>query len=224
MERKGNNDTFLIISVGLRYEVESFGQQKETKAVKKEFYVFRHGQTDMNLAGRWQGCSIDLELNETGFKQAYQLAEELSQSGIQAVFSSPLKRALQTAEIVAKALHTPLKIENGLIEGCFGVAEGKTKQEIETLFPDIAPAWHSLEEEYMDICFEGGETKRQIQQRILRTLKKIALETNYSVIGICAHSAVVRCFVLLFGLKLYSVPHGRPFHLLFEEDTFELIT
>ena len=65
----------------------------------------------------------------------------------------------------------------------------------------------------MDVCFKGGETKRQIQQRILRTLKKIAVENDYSVIGISAHSAVVRCFVLLFGLKLYSVPHGRPFEL-----------
>ena len=192
--------------------------------MKKEFYVFRHGQTDMNLAGRWQGSSIDLPLNATGLEQAYQLASELQFSGIQAVFSSPLKRAVQTAEIVAKALHAPLKIEDGLIEGCFGVAEGKTKQEIHTLFPDIAPAWHSLEEEYMDVCFEGGETKRQIQQRILRTLKKIAAENDYSIVGISAHSAVVRCFVLLFGLKLYSVPHGRPFHLCFEDDNFELMT
>ena len=185
--------------------------------MKKEFYVFRHGQTDMNL-----GSGIDVPLNETGLQQARQLAEELRFSGIQAVFSSPLKRAVQTAEIVAESLRAPLKIEDGLIEGCFGAAEGKTKQEIHTLFPDIAPAWHSLEEEYMDVCFEGGETKRQIQQRILRTLKKIAAENDYGIIGISAHSAVVRCFVLLFGLKLYSVPHGRPFHLCFEDDSFEL--
>lgn len=190
--------------------------------MKKDFYVFRHGQKDMNLAGRWQGSGIDVPLNETGLLQARQLAEELRFSGIQAVFSSPLKRAVQTAEIVAEVLHAPLKIEDGLIEGCFGAAEGKTKQEIHALFPDIAPAWHSLEEEYMDVCFKGGETKRQIQQRILRTLKKIAVENDYSVIGISAHSAVVRCFVLLFGLKLYSVPHGRPFHLCFEDDGFEL--
>lgn len=191
--------------------------------MKKEFYVFRHGQTDMNLAGRWQGNGIDLPLNATGLAQACQLAVELKESGLQAVFSSPLQRAVQTARIVADSLNVPLKIENGLIEGCFGVAEGKTKQEIHTLFPDIAPAWHSLEEEYMDVCFEGGETKRQIQQRILQTLKKIAAENDYTVIGISAHSAVVRCFVLMFGLKLYTVPHGRPFHICFEDDGFELI-
>ena len=65
--------------------------------MKKEFYVFRHGQTDMNLAGRWQGSGIDVPLNETGLQQARQLAEELRYSGIQAVISSPLKRAVQTA-------------------------------------------------------------------------------------------------------------------------------
>ena len=191
--------------------------------MKKDFYIFRHGQTDMNLAGRWQGRSHDMPLNETGLEQARALAAELTDSGIQAVFSSPLKRALQTGRTVADALGVPLKIEDGLVEGCFGVAEGKTKQEIHTLYPDIAPAWHSLESEYMDVCFDGGETKRQIQQRVLRTLPKIARENEYAVIGVSAHSAVLRCFALMFGLKLYTVPHGRPFHFCFKDDVFELI-
>ena len=191
--------------------------------MKKDFYVFRHGQTDMNLARRWQGSGIDVPLNETGIDQARQLALELISSGIQAVFSSPLQRAVQTAQIVADVLNAPVKIEDGLIEGCFGAAEGKTKEEIHRLFPDIAPAWQSLEEEHMDICFEGGETKRQIQQRIFRTLKKIAAENDYTIIGISAHSAVVRCFVLMFGLKLYAVPHGRPFHFCFDDNGFELV-
>lgn len=189
--------------------------------MRKEFYVFRHGQTDMNLAGRWQGSGIDGPLNATGLEQAAYLARELKHSGIEVIFTSPLLRAVQTAEIVARALNVSVKIENGLIEGCFGAAEGKTKQEIERLFPNIASAWHSLEEDSMDVCFAGGETKREIQQRILRTFEKIAREEEYSVIGISAHSAVVRCFVLLFGLKMYSVPHGRPFHFGFEDGCFE---
>ena len=192
--------------------------------MKKDFYIFRHRQTDMNVAGRWQGCGIDLPLNETGRKQARDLAEELKGAGLEAIYSSPLKRAVQTAEIVAEELRVPVRVESGLTEGCFGEAEGKTKQEIQALFPQTAAAWHSLEEEFMDVRFNGGETKREIQQRILKTLKKIALECDCGVIGISAHSAVVRCFVLLFGLKLYTVPHGRPFHLCFEEDRFILLS
>lgn len=191
--------------------------------MKKDFYIFRHGQTNMNVAGRWQGCGIDLPLNEIGKEQALILAEELKNSGIEIIFSSPLKRAVETAEIVAKALQIPVRIENGLIEGCFGEAEGKTKQEINDLFPQTAAAWHSLEEEFMDVHFNGGETKREIQQRILRTLKKIAFENEQKIIGISAHSAVVRCFILLFGVKLYEVPHGTPFHLCFDEGIFELL-
>ena len=191
--------------------------------MKKDFYIFRHGQTDMNLSGRWQGCGIDMDLNETGRRQAWQLARDLKGRGIQIVFSSPLKRAVQTAEIVSSFLQIPLKIENGLIEGCFGMAEGKTKQEIYTLFPDVAKAWQSLDEDSMDISFQGGETKRQIQQRILKTLKKIAFENDCHTFGISAHSAVVRCFVLLFGLKLYSVPHGTPFHLCLDDEDFILL-
>ena len=191
--------------------------------MKKEFYIFRHGQTDMNLAGRWQGQGIDLPLNETGVRQARELAEELRFSGIEVIFSSPLKRAVQTAEIVGESLNVPVFTDEGLTEGCFGVAEGKTKQEIRTLYPETAAAWHNLEDDgSLDVCFEGGETKRQIQQRILKTLKKIAAKNDRSVIGISAHSAVLRCFILMFGLKLYEVPHGRPFHLCFDEDMFKL--
>ena len=191
--------------------------------MKKDFYIFRHGLTDMNVAGRWQGRGIDLPLNEIGREQALELAEELKETGIEIIYSSPLKRAVQTAEIVAKALHVSVRIENGLVEGCFGEAEGKTKQEINGLFPQTAEAWHSLEEEFMDVRFNGGETKREIQQRILQTLEKIASENEQKIIGISAHSAVVRCFMLLFGIKLYAVPHGHPFHLCFDEGCFEVL-
>ncbi|MBO4521476.1 MAG: histidine phosphatase family protein [Alphaproteobacteria bacterium] len=191
--------------------------------MKKDFYLFRHGQTDMNAAGRWQGRGIDLPLNETGREQARELAAALTPAALEVVFSSPLKRAVQTAQIVAEILRIPVQIEQGLTEGCFGEAEGKTKQEINMLFPQTAADWHSLEEEFMDVRFNGGETKREIQQRILKTLTKIAAESNYTVIGVCAHSAVIRCFILLFGPKLYTVPHGRPFHLVFEENNFRLL-
>lgn len=190
--------------------------------MKKDFYLFRHGQTDMNLAGRWQGCGIDLPLNATGREQAAELAAELKSAGLEVIFSSPLKRAVETAEIVSEVLDVPVRIENGLIEGCFGEAEGKTKQEINDLFPATAEQWHSLEPESMDVRFEGGESKREIQQRIINALKKIAVESDCDVIGVSVHSAVVRCFMLLFGLKLYGIPHGKPFHIILDNNKFKV--
>ena len=94
--------------------------------MKKSFYLFRHGQTDMNLARRWQGRLIDAPLNPTGIRQAETLADAVKPLRIQAVFSSPLLRAVQTAKIVVAAIGAPLFIDDGLIEGCFGEAEGKT--------------------------------------------------------------------------------------------------
>ena len=191
--------------------------------MKKDFYIFRHGQTDMNAAGRWQGRTVDMPLNPEGRRQAYDLAEELKQTGMEMIFSSPLKRAVQTAEIVAGKLQIPFRIEDGLIEGCFGEAEGKTRTEIQTLYPKIAEQWRRLEEETMDVCFNGGETKRQIQKRMLMTLEKIARESFGNVIGVSAHSATIRCFALLFGVKMYTVPNGRSFHVVVENDSFEWI-
>ena len=191
--------------------------------MKKDFYIFRHGQTDMNAAGRWQGRTVDMPLNPEGRRQAYDLAEELKQTGMEMIFSSPLKRAVQTAEIVAGKLQVPVRVENGLIEGCFGDAEGKTRTEIQTLYPEIAEQWRRLEEETMDVCFKGGETKRQIQQRMFKTLENIARENDCRIVGISAHSATIRCFALLFGVKMYTVPNGKPFHVTLENDRFEWI-
>ena len=71
--------------------------------MRKEFYVFRHGETELNRQKRWQGSGMDYELNESGRQQAEELAQKLAGKGLEIIFSSPLKRALQTAETVAAA-------------------------------------------------------------------------------------------------------------------------
>lgn len=90
------------------------------------FYLVRHGQTDWNRAGKIQGTT-DIPLNETGRQQAEQLAAVLKErSGypagtrIDAVYTSPLARAFQTAEILAKEGKLPLRRLTGLRERDFG--------------------------------------------------------------------------------------------------------
>ena len=90
------------------------------------FYLVRHGQTDWNRAGKIQGTT-DIPLNETGRQQAEQLATVLKErSGypaktrIDAVYASPLARAFQTAEILAKEEKLPLRRLTGLRERDFG--------------------------------------------------------------------------------------------------------
>ena len=101
------------------------------------FYLVRHGQTDWNRAGKIQGTT-DIPLNETGRQQAEQLAAVLKErSGypagtrIDAVYTSPLARAFQTAEILAKEGKLPLRRLTGLRERDFGCWEGKSWQQVE---------------------------------------------------------------------------------------------
>ena len=70
----------------------------------KKIYLFRHGETDWNVKNVIQ-CTKDTELNENGIKQAEKNAEKLKDFGIEIVFSSPLKRAYKTSEILAKKIN-----------------------------------------------------------------------------------------------------------------------
>lgn len=188
--------------------------------MSKRFYLFRHGQTDMNLARRWQGRLIDAPLNPTGIRQAEALADALIPLQIQAVFSSPLLRAVQTAKIVVAKTNAPLFVDGDLIEGCFGEAEGKTLQEIHALFPELAARWENLDDDTLDTRFPNGESKREIQTRILQAMTRIAETQPYERIGISCHSAAIRCTMLAFGQKYPQVPHGVPFCLKWDGTAF----
>ena len=90
--------------------------------MSKNLYIVRHGQTDWNLEHRKQGRT-DIELNETGIKQAHITKEKLSGVPFDICFSSPLKRAAKTATIICEE-KTPIIYDDLLVERCFGKAEG----------------------------------------------------------------------------------------------------
>lgn len=85
-------------------------------------YVVRHGQTDWNLEGRCQGWA-DVELNQTGLKQAAELAAKLAEVKFDVCFSSPQKRALKTAQII---YHGEIKVDQRIKERGKGELEGRT--------------------------------------------------------------------------------------------------
>ena len=88
-----------------------------------EIILARHGETEWNVAEIFRG-RIDIELNETGTKQAALLAEYLSRRKIEAICSSPLKRALNTAEIIAGYHKLDVEIAPGLIDFDYGEWQG----------------------------------------------------------------------------------------------------
>ena len=89
----------------------------------KKVYFVRHGQTDYNLNEMIQGA-IDIELNETGIKQAYETKEKLKNIHFDKVYSSPLKRAKKTAEIISEDRGVKVEVDERLKEISFGVNEG----------------------------------------------------------------------------------------------------
>ena len=95
-------------------------------------YIVRHGQTEYNVVGRYGG-RIDVPLNENGINQAYELRDILKNIKFDFVFSSPLKRALKTAEIIC---NNDIIKDDRLIERNNGDLEGKLKTEIDE-FPDF---------------------------------------------------------------------------------------
>ena len=91
-----------------------------------DFYIFRHGETDINKQKRWQGSGTDVDLNETGRAQAACLFDKLKDKKLEIIYSSPLIRAYHTAQIAAKPLGIEVVKFPDLRECHYGVAEGMT--------------------------------------------------------------------------------------------------
>ena len=90
------------------------------------FYFARHGKTDWNKENRVMG-QIDIPLNEIGIEQAHVIAEKLANLDISRIFSSPLKRTMQTSEIIAQAINAPIAVIEELKNAYAGIMEGQDR-------------------------------------------------------------------------------------------------
>lgn len=99
-------------------------------------YVMRHGQTNWNVLGKVQGCT-DIELNETGIKQAENAKEEFNQCDVDLIIASPLKRAKKTAEIVSQDKKVPVICDARLMERGYGALEGKNPESNKEMFENV---------------------------------------------------------------------------------------
>jgi probable phosphoglycerate mutase len=136
----------------------------------RHVFLARHGETDWNVAGRWQGHT-DVPLNATGEAQALALAERLRGERIAALATSDLARARTTAEIVAGALGVPLALADpDLREQRFGRFEGLTPRECEERYPGDWARYVADPRTGPP----GGESRAALLERVLRAVQLAA--------------------------------------------------
>jgi len=162
--------------------------------------LVRHGETDSNKVGLALG-QADVELNDHGRWQAQQLALSLQHDPIAAIYSSPLKRALATAEAIALPHALPVQVEEGLIEMDIGEMEGFTFQQLRQRYPHFLQIWVGGQAAYQRL--PGGERLLDVQERAWPAIERIRERHNHQTVVAVTHNFVI--LVLLcraLGLEL----------------------
>ncbi len=145
--------------------------------------LIRHGETDWNVEGRYQG-QADPPLNERGREQARTLANELAHLGIDVIYSSPLRRAWETAEVIARALGVPLYPEPRLMEIHQGDWQGRLRSEIAAKYPELFRRWLT---EPWEVTPPGGEHLRDVQRRVYAAVDEIIRRHPGQTVALVTH-------------------------------------
>ncbi|MCS7082018.1 MAG: histidine phosphatase family protein [Bacteroidetes bacterium] len=168
----------------------------------KYFYIVRHGQTEPNRRNLLQGRGLDAPLNARGRAQAARLAERLAQQPLELIASSPLRRALETAQIIA-ARHPGVRVRQypGLSEMDWGLYEGRlVDAELDAILRSLQEAWR---QGHVERALPGGESPLDLQRR-LRVVIEELLEDPAQHILIVGHGRMLRvllCTLLGWGLE-----------------------
>jgi broad specificity phosphatase PhoE len=176
--------------------------------------IVRHGETDSNKAKKLMGKSVNEPLNPEGIKQAYELAKNISRNGFDVIFTSPLKRAQQTAEIIADKIKVPVIEKSEIEERDFGNMAGKSWDEMinEVKSENVNFKEIDFEQKY-DYRPYGGECVEDVRERVLKFIDE--LKTNYSdkKVLVVAHGGIMKLLHLLFLEKtMDKTPDNMAIH------------
>jgi phosphoserine phosphatase len=147
--------------------------------------LIRHAETDFNRDGRVQGQS-DTPLNDRGLAQALCLARSFAGQPVDAIFSSPLQRALQTAEPIATALDLAIQREPALIEIDAGVLDGLTSSQMRERFPDFMRAWRDGTATSEPL--PGGESLENVQSRAWNFVESLSVREELNLVLCVTHN------------------------------------
>lgn len=179
-------------------------------------YLVRHGETEGSEVKRYKG-SIDVPLSEKGIEQIKKVAGFIKKIGansrlpLQSVYSSPLSRALKSAEIISEPFGLTPIVMADLRERGFGIWEGMSFNEIKDKYPEEFEAWANNPLKYSPI---GGESTIEVRDRVINALNKIINNHNSQLrglspsinIAIVAHGGVNRIILChIMGIPLENI-------------------
>ncbi len=188
----------------------------------KNFYIFRHGQSTYNLAGRTQGQTNDSVLTPLGREQAKSIGDRLKDKKIEIIACSPLLRARQTAKLADLSLKVPIVTEEAFNEIDVGMAEGLYRAEIRERFPVIFEQWHSTERKFENVRYPGGETKKQARERIFAGLEKWA-HLDYNNIAVSAHGIMLAQTLIALGYETSGVENGAILQITYDDGHWDVV-
>jgi len=161
-----------------------------------EIILARHGETKWNVEEVFRGRT-DIELNQTGIKQAELLAGYLSKRKIDAIYSSPLKRAVKTAEIIAGYHGLDIEVAPGLIDFDCGDWHGLLRQEVQDKYKELYDLWVNHPDK---VKIPGGESLNDVGERAISVLDDVIAKHGGTVI-LVAHRVVNKVLICaLLGL------------------------
>jgi broad specificity phosphatase PhoE len=151
--------------------------------------MVRHGETDYNKSGRYQG-QLDVPLNEEGLRQSRAAAVRLAEVPLDVIYTSDLSRARETARLVAGA--RTVVLDPRLREVHVGRVQGLNTAEIQEREPAF---WAALQADPEGTPFPGGESPVQVQERAVEALEAIRRRYPHGRVGLVSHGGVIKCIV-----------------------------
>jgi probable phosphoglycerate mutase len=151
-------------------------------------YLVRHGATALTTEDKFSGA-IGVELSDDGRWQASKLGERLANEGIQAVYASPLSRALDTAHLIADRMKLTPVVRDGLREISHGRWEGLSRKEVEERFGDEYTSW---ETDPFTFAPQGGESGLAVLARSLPVIREVVTAHAGQKVLVVSHKATLR--------------------------------